>query len=95
MSFTQRPFRWLVSGLAAAQLLACAVPPGDQDPIVTEVVSHAEDRGVPVGDDLAAGARDYLLSYGDELDLAPAGDFAAIALPDGFQGLRRASAQET
>jgi hypothetical protein len=86
--------RSLVSWLAAAQVVACAAP-GEDAPIVTEAVSHTEDRGVPVGDDLAASARDYLLAYAGELDLAASGDFAAIALPDGFGGLRRASAQET
>ena len=86
--------RALVTSIAL--LPGCTTAFEDGGPaIVTEPVSHDETDSVPTGADLAASARDYLLSYEGELALSSAGDFVAIELPDGFQGVRRASAQQT
>jgi len=83
--------------LLALQALACtelAGDPGDE-PIVTELVSHLEDRSIPAGGDLASAAVDYLGEFESELSLSPAGGFIAMELPDGFEGIRRSSAQQT
>jgi hypothetical protein len=85
----------LTAGLLVAAVAGCTALSDDSSgPIVTEPVSHVEDGGAPAGADLATAAVDYLRGHQGELGLAEAGGFVAVELPAGFEGVRRASAQQ-
>ncbi len=81
--------------VVAMALVAGCTTAFEDAAIVTEPVSHDETASVPAGADLAASAHDYLLSFEGALALSDAGDFVTMELPAGFQGVRRASAQQT
>lgn len=92
---SRSPVRALVTaGVLAASAAGCDALPGDAgEPIVTQAVSHLEEGSAPAGADLATAAVDYLRGYQAELGLG-SGGFVAVALPAGFEGVRRASAQQ-
>lgn len=90
---------WSRARHASLLLTACAVgctasEDARPQPIATEPVSHIEAGRLPAGGDLATAAVDYLGSYEPDLGLGSAAEFAAIELPDGYEGIRRASAQQ-
>ena len=81
---------WLV-----AQSTGCTGGSADPGvPILTGSVSHMEVDDVHAGADLAAAAVHYLRMHESELGLSPAAGHVALELPAGFDGVRRARAQQ-